>query len=81
MADMDIGDWLVFDNMGAFAMSQWDNNFSAQNGQNFSQHGALLIAENFWYIPPISILGRIVRAIEILGATQEEVCLKKGIIF
>ncbi len=49
MSDLEIGDWLVFSNMGAFAMTQWENNYSIQDGTGFaSQNGALLVAENFW---------------------------------
>lgn len=50
MSDLEIGDWLVFSNMGAFAMTQWENNYSIQDGTGFaSQNGALLVAENFWF--------------------------------
>jgi hypothetical protein len=49
MTDLEIGDWLVFVNMGSFAMAQWESNYSIQAGNDFiAQHGALLVAENFW---------------------------------
>jgi hypothetical protein len=48
MSDMEIGDWLVFDNMGAFAMTHWDGNYSINDSQDISQNGAHLVAENFW---------------------------------
>lgn len=49
MSDLEIGDWMVFDNMGAFAMSRWDENYSVSDCNNpATQNGALLVAENFW---------------------------------
>ena len=44
MSDLDIGDWIVFSGMGAFATNQWDNRDNL-----YSLHGALLVADNYWY--------------------------------
>lgn len=50
MSDLDIGDWIVFSGMGAFATNQWDNSYQAHDGDNlYSLHGALLVADNYWY--------------------------------
>ena len=50
MTNLEISDWLIFDNMGEFAISQWESNYSVQDRSGFlSQSGALLVAENFWF--------------------------------
>jgi ornithine decarboxylase len=56
MTDVDIGDWLVFENMGSFAMIQWEDNYSALKRQECQHEAALLVAENFWFYSKIDDL-------------------------